>query len=232
MTSFWQRVYDSPWHVPGLVVAMSLAALGYAWAKRRDDETRLARFFTSWLALFGAAIVADALLTAPGSPLLPGDANVVQWLSIAFILLGDVRAYVLVERATRRDEDASPAIVTGALWGALVSVLMAAPARLVPAMQQNPRWIYLTYELIALAQALVWRFAVLPRRTKVGVERARWGRDVMAFVAVQYGLWALADVVILSGVGAGYGLRVVPNVLYYGAFVGYVFVRAPRSLRS
>ncbi len=232
MTSLWQRIYDSPWHVPGLVVAMSLAALGYAWAKLRDDGSGLARFFTGWLALFGAAIVADATLTAPGSPLLPGDTNVVQWLSIAFIMMGDVRAYVLVERASRRDEDASRAVAAGVLWGALVSVLMAAPARLVPAMQHNPRWIYLTYELLALAQALVWRFGVLPRRTEVGAERARWGRDVMAFVAVQYGLWALADVVILSGVGAGYGLRVVPNVLYYGAFVGYVFVRAPRSLRS
>ncbi len=78
----------------------------------------------------------------------------------------------------------------------------------------------------------MWRFAVLPRRADVGNERARWGNDVMAFVAVQYALWAAADLLILSGEARGFALRLVPNVMYYGAFVGYVFVRAPRSLRS
>ncbi len=226
MKPLWQRVYDSPWHQPGLVVAMGTLALLWAWRAGRGGGLR--GFLAAWAALFGVEILVDAVLTATSSPLLPDHGGAVQALSIAFVLLGDVRAYVLAERATHPDADAGRAVALGVAWGALVSVLMAAPARLVPAMQREPRWIFLTYECLALAQALAWRFAVLPRRRDVGAARARWAREVMAFVAVQYALWALADVLILSGVSGGFALRLVPNVMYYGAFVGFAVARAPR----
>jgi hypothetical protein len=232
MTSFWQRIYDSPWHQPALVVAMSLAALGYAWSTRRRDGAELARVLGVWTAFFGVEVMVDAVLTASNSPLLPAHAGWLQTFSIGFVLLGDVQAYVLAERATRPDADATRAVALGVAWGALVSVLMAAPARLVPLMQQNARWIYLSYELLALTQALTWCFVVLPRRAAVGEARVRWARAVMGFVAVQYGLWALADVLILSGVSAGHGLRLVPNVMYYGAFVGFVWVTGQRALQG
>ena len=227
MKPFWQRVYDSPLHQPGLVVAMGVVALAWAWQAKRGGELRA--FLRAWAAVFGAEIVVDAVLTAASSPLLPAHGGVVTALSIAFVLLGDVRAYVLAERATRPDGEARRAVIAGVVWGALVSVLMAAPARLVPAMQREPRWIFLTYECLALTQALVWRFGVLPRRRGVSEERARWGRDVTGFVAAQYALWALADVLILRGVTEGFALRLVPNVMYYGAFVGFAVARAPRG---
>lgn len=226
MIPFWQSVYDSPWHQPGLVVAMSLAALLYAWRARRGGEHR--RLLAAWTALFGVGIVVDAVLTASSSPLLPQRAALVQSLSIAFVLLGDARAYALAERASRPGATVARAALLGLAYGALVSVLMAAPARLVPAMQRTPRLIYLAYECLALAQALAWRFVVLPRRRGADEASARWGRDVMAFVAIQYALWATADVLILSGVAEGFALRLVPNVMYYGAFVGFAVARAPR----
>lgn len=227
MKPFWQRVYDSPLHQPALVVAMSVVALLYAAQARRGGSLR--RFVGVWAALFGVEIVVDAVLTASSSPLLPAHGGVLQALAIAFVLLGDVRAYVLVERATRPDGAANRALASGVAVGSLVSVLMAAPARLVPAMQRDARWIFLAYEALALALALGWRFVVLPRRREVDPARARWGREVMGFVALQYGLWALADVVILAGASEGFALRLVPNVMYYGAFVGFAVARAPRE---
>jgi hypothetical protein len=42
-------------------------------------------------------------------------------------------------------------------------------------------------------------------------------------VAAYYGLWAAADVLILCGVDAGWPVRLVPNQLYYGFFVPFVW---------
>ena len=44
--------------------------------------------------------------------------------------------------------------------------------------------------------------------------------------------WAACDVLILLDIELGHLLRVVPNVIYYGAFLVLVFVRAPAPLRS
>jgi hypothetical protein len=41
--------------------------------------------------------------------------------------------------------------------------------------------------------------------------------------------WASCDVLILSGVEAGHLLRIVPNVLYYGALLPFILLRAPAS---
>jgi hypothetical protein len=48
----------------------------------------------------------------------------------------------------------------------------------------------------------------------------------MAYVAVYYALWALADVLILVGrLDAGWGLRVIPNQLYYALYLPFVYFR-------
>ena len=99
-------------------------------------------------------------------------------------------------------------------------------------MQREARWIFLAYECLALAQALGWCLVVLPRRPAVEEARRRWARAVMAFVAVQYALWATADVLILAGVTEGFALRLLPNVMYYGAFVGFAVASAPRATES
>lgn len=55
-------------------------------------------------------------------------------------------------------------------------------------------------------------------------------RAVTAYVAAYYGLWALADVLILTGVEGAWGLRALPNQLYYAFFVPFVWARFfPRS---
>jgi hypothetical protein len=50
-------------------------------------------------------------------------------------------------------------------------------------------------------------------------------RAVTAYVAAYYGLWALSDVLILAGVEWAWGLRAVPNQLYYAFFVPFVWAR-------
>jgi hypothetical protein len=52
---------------------------------------------------------------------------------------------------------------------------------------------------------------------------------VASFEIVQYALWALADVLILSGMSWGFLLRIVPNSLYYAFFLPFVWWTAPRE---
>jgi hypothetical protein len=46
---------------------------------------------------------------------------------------------------------------------------------------------------------------------------------VLAFVCAYYVVWTTADALVLRGHEWGWGLRVVPNVLYYGAFVPFAY---------
>jgi hypothetical protein len=236
LSSTWQRLYDSPWHQPRLVGALTaLTLLALARWKLSEGRGR-APFLTAWTALFGALALVDATVTAADSPLLPAHAGLVGDLAIAFVMLGDARVYALVERYAGASPSAARRVLSGLAWGALVSVIMAPLARTVPAFQREPRTLFLTYELLALTQSLAWLGVRLPRAARgpspPSPEVLRWLRSVMRFVAVQYALWALADVVILWVHPAGFLLRVVPNVLYYGVFVGYVFWRAPPAIRS
>jgi hypothetical protein len=231
VSSPWQAIYDSPWHQPRLVGALTvltLVALVMRGARRS--------FLTLWTACFGLLAIVDATLTASDSPLLPAHGELLGNLAIAFVLLGDARVYALVERYAGAAPSMARRVTQGLAWGALVSVVMAPLARTVPAFQHNLRTLFLTYELLALTQSLAWLAVRLPRAARSpsppSPEVMRWLRSVMGFVAVQYALWALADVVILWVHPAGFLLRLVPNVLYYGVFVGYVFLRAPSATRS
>jgi hypothetical protein len=87
--------------------------------------------------------------------------------------------------------------------------------------------IWLLYELAFLTLALVWRSVLVPRWTAEQAPRRRsFLRDVLAYAATYYALWASADVLIMVfGVDAGWALRVVPNQLYYSFFVPFVFWR-------
>jgi hypothetical protein len=53
----------------------------------------------------------------------------------------------------------------------------------------------------------------------------RFERTVLAWAGVYYALWAGADVLILAGVDAGWLLRCIPNQLYYGLTVPFVWWR-------
>ena len=55
------------------------------------------------------------------------------------------------------------------------------------------------------------------------------GARVCGFVLLYYGLWATADAIILfAGSDLGFGLRVVPNLLYYGGLIAAMAWFAPR----
>jgi hypothetical protein len=225
----FESLYGSPWQHPGIAF---FAASVFVLVRARSQS-----FLAGWATLFLFTIAADAMVTGGFAP-VPKGTPLEQNLAVAFVILGDFRYFLVVEafawsRAAPHGLGPPRAWLVAAILAFVVPVLSLVSQRVWPAFFSNARHIFLQYELMMFVLVGVMRFVVLPRRlASFDVDLRAWLYRVTTFVIVQYGLWATADVLILSGVEAGFLLRIVPNALYYGAFVPYVFLSAPGSARA
>ena len=83
--------------------------------------------------------------------------------------------------------------------------------------------LFLCHVLLGLLAFALARMALPNAATHP--HHAQFVRRVLGYMAAYYGLWAAADVIILSGYDAGWPVRLVPNQLYYGLFVPFVWWR-------
>jgi hypothetical protein len=227
----FKTFYDSALQHPGIAfIATALFLIVFATRQR---------FLVGFIALFGLEILADAFFTGAYSPV--ANTAWMQPVAITFVILGDYRYFVVLAhalRAKKTDAIAGMGPLAPWLWAALlafiVPVLSVIPQKTMPAYFTSMNAIFLVYEAMFFVLALVIYAAVLPKRLAgVDPDLARWVKLLTLFELMQYGLWATADVLILSGVTEpGYLLRVVPNTLYYGAFLPFAWVTAPAALRK
>ncbi len=223
------QIYSSPWHHPGLLLPLSLAGLAYVLVLRARHPRAGSPFLRAWLLAWAIEIVLDASLTGFATP-LHGHPGAERVASIVFVILGDLRAYLLLERLASPSRSWPATWARSLGWSLLASVAVAVATRLSPAVFPSTRHVFLFYESLSIALFALWRFAIVPRLAPC--PEASLARDVSTFFLVQYALWASSDVLILSGIDLAYLLRIVPNVLYYGLFVAFVAWRAPRELRA
>jgi hypothetical protein len=223
----FQALYDSPWHSPGLYWLLGgLFLLAVLW--RRP-------FLLALSILFSVVVLCDVLVTGALAPL--GASPWAGRLAIVFVILGDLRYFLLVERYIRRP-DGGPGVPGMALLAAaglslLVPLASGLPQAIMPALYPSPRHLFLTYELMFALLALALRVGVLPRRLRrADPDLRRWLLGLTTFELVQYAGWAAADALILAGVEAGFLLRLAPNALYYGGFLPFAYYTAPRRLRG
>jgi mono/diheme cytochrome c family protein len=185
-------------------------------------------------ALFGVVCALDAWLTGAWTPLAQ-DGVAMTVASVTFVIAGDLRYFVFIERALRDDHGA--VVVSGTRWGAWGAALLW--SLVVPAVMQlaraagvarlEPRWTFLVYELAFFALAVVLRAVILPRRlaAKDDATRALVLR-LTTFEIVQYGLWAAADVVLIfTKADVGHLLRMAPNLMYYAFFLPFAALVVP-----
>jgi hypothetical protein len=216
----FEAAYNSVYHHPGVMWAAGIPILALlAWRERKS--------FLGWALLaFQAAILLDAWLTGHLSPLPPGSAGATA-AGVVFVILGDLRYFVLLERFGHEAGDRPLRWLALPLgYSLLVPVLAHVSSRVFPSSEL--RVVFLTYELMFAALALSIRFALLPRRRGEAVGFVTW---LTEYQIAQYGLWATADVIILAGYDVGYALRFVPNLMYYVGFVPFAWraaaARAP-----
>jgi hypothetical protein len=222
----FRQVYESALYQP---VFFWMAGLGLLIA-----VTRRLAFLYAYLVAFVIEILADVTLNGALSP-VPPNGRLAGVLGALFIVLGDARYFVLVARAMQ----ASGAL-TPRSWIRAFAIAVVVPAAsyaatfAFPSTFANARVLYLAYEIAFLVLALAVR-AWLARRAWPGDDDGRDRRSALlatSFEIAQYGLWAMADVVILMGHDVGYALRLVPNAMYYALFLPFAWLIAPERMRA
>jgi hypothetical protein len=215
----WQAFYGADWQFPFGVMAVPFAFLVYrAIAReRREDalDAGLAPFVSLWVTLFTLVALLDPLATGPLARALGSRAE--SLLGFTFVLLGDFRVYWLALRF-RAPAQTGARAAREALALSLPAPAIAGLASLALGTGQA---MWLTHELVSLALA----FALARLAAPVDPRRAAFVRSALGFFAAHYALWAAADVLILAGVDAGWAVRLVPNQLYYGFLVPFVWSR-------
>jgi hypothetical protein len=225
----FKSVYDSAWHNPGAFVLANAALLLFALRARGG--------LRAFLLVFTAEILLDTTLTNAFSPI---PKHLASTVAIPFVLLGDARVLILFERIRAARTTAGfegpsrgRATLLGLALALLVPVAQSVALALAPGLFVEPRRIFLAYELLALLGLLGYRIARWePAAGAMDAGLRRWGVALWTFVTVQYALWASADAVILAGHDVGFALRIVPNAMYYIAFLPLAWALAPPALRG
>lgn len=186
-----------------------------------------AGFVRAWSLVFAVETLLDPWASGPLVHALGWtDTALHTAVMVGFVLLGDFRVYLLLFRLASRERALRAPFARAARWTLVVPLAALALDRGVAlALPERPgQTLWLVYELLFAGVALHLR-ARLPRELAGphAAALARSIRAVCAYAALYYALWALADVLILSGVDAGWGLRVLPNQLYYGFTVPFVW---------
>jgi hypothetical protein len=219
----WQEFYNAGWQFPFAVMVLPFAFVLYRAIAREPRsggiDPALAPFVSLWTTLFVLETLLDPLATGPLAKWLSSD-FAAQLLGLTFVLLGDFRVYWLVLRFRTPEQTSSRAALEAAALCAIAPAL-AGLARLSAGPEQA---MWLTHEVVSLGLVFALaRFALPSELTHA--RSAAFVRSVLGYVAAYYGLWAAADVLILAGIDAGWPVRLVPNQLYYGLFVPFVWLR-------
>lgn len=214
-------LYDSAWHHP-FVAYVGGAILLFAIARKLP-------FFHAYLTVFLVTILADATVTGAWSP-VPLDTTAYTFFSVLFIILGDLRYFLLAERVTRPADSLARTLVFSVPVSFLMPLATGIMTRTIPAMADT-RVLYAVYEL-AMVPLVLGLDRLRFQKREVAPEIRRWVRDVSFFFAALYFGWGACDVVILAGADIGHALRIVPNVMYYALFLPVVFLCAPPFVRN
>lgn len=191
-----------------------------------------AAFVDAYAIVFALETMLDPFATGPLLRLLGlADGGIATAVMVVFVLLGDFRVYLLLFAllAIAAGRDWRSALPTAVAWTLLVP-LIAYPLSLAvrglhPDADANTIW--LLYESLFALVALGLRARLVPVRVPADQPALRaFLGEALAYVAVYYGLWASADVLIqLAGLDVGWLLRIVPNQLYYAFWIPFVVWR-------
>jgi hypothetical protein len=226
--SSWRAFYES--ELQGLWALLAAPALWLAWRALRGRPAApgvyppSAAFVDRWALVFAVQTLLDPLATGPLARSLGGAAPTA--LGLLFVLLGDFRALLLVTYLAGKRCALGPALREAALLTPVVPVAAyGAQALLAAALGPLPgQALWLVHETLFLGMVAFVRRRIVDARGGPP-ELQAYLRAVTAYVAVYYGLWALSDASILAGIEPAWGLRVVPNQLYYGLFVPFAYAR-------
>jgi len=226
-------IYRSEWQGTWALWVVPLAFLGWlrlsATARERAGSAAPdVRFVHLYSAVFALDGLADSFATGPLS----------RWLGISgtaagtatmvfFVLVGDFRVLLLLFRLGRPERTVTSVSRSAALWTLLVpltALWMDFGLRAIFG-ELPGQTIWVLYELAFFGLAMFLRNGWIPAYAASNPPaRIAYLRAIMSYVALYYALWATADVLILIfGRDEGWGLRILPNQLYYAFWVPFAY---------
>ena len=199
------------------ILLWAAAGLGFALCSTRSG---LDRSLKRYCLLLTALSLTDAWLTSGhvyGLGALTGGAA--SAVPLFFVLAGDFRYLLLLGAADPRGaiQPSARRVLAAAGLSCVVPLFSQGVVWLLPETLAGSRVLFLVYELafMLLTAGLM--------RWHPGARSIAWLGPVSRFVLLYYGLWALADaIILLTGSDLGFLLRVVPNLLYYGGLIGVI----------
>jgi hypothetical protein len=226
----WRAFYESD--LQGLYALLLVPSLWLAWRLARGRPAApgvhppAAAFVDAFALTFAVQTLLDPLATGPLARTLGGHAP--RALGLAFVLLGDFRVFLLVAHLAGARCALGPALREAALLTPVVPLAALGAEKALSALA-GPlpgQALWLLHETAFLGMVAFLRRRVIARRGASAPPALQaYLRAVTAYVAVYYGLWALSDALLLAGAEWAWGLRVLPNQLYYALFVPYVSAR-------
>lgn len=221
MLTTWQAFYGQPLIGTWLLSAVAACFLGAltarGFAAGAGVEPRLTGFVRVWAVVFALDAVLDPIAT-----------SVFGWSMLPFVLLGDYRVFALALVVMQPARPRAGVLLEAAGWTLIVPAFAYGSYRAIEAVHgpQPEAILWLIYEAAFVALTIVlWR-RVVPARVDASRDGVRRYLGAVAGIVISYyALWATADVIILSGADWGWALRIVPNLLYYGAFVPFAYAR-------
>lgn len=191
-----------------------------------------------YLLLFAVTTLADILVASKLVPM--PDATLQVAVEYLFVLIGDLRFILLLAYflyaglgATDLEKLRLPGSVLkpAFIFTLFPTILVAALGFAKPQLMTEARHKFLAYELIFFGLTTLWIYIVLPQKTlSAGI--SRFVKSAALPVFLYYGLWSLADILILRGIDAGYAIRIVPNFVYYSVFLWWIFVAHDSSFAA
>ena len=230
----FKALYDAYQHVPWIAWAPAVLLL-LAVLRRLP-------FFYAYMVAAIVWLLCDGFRAGTWRHLGVEDWDRFGQIAVPFIALGDARYFALIYRYGRHRELRPLRFGPPSMWlkvaalTALPSLVCALGGALAPKLFETQRVIFITYEIAMLILALGCLVVALPRwfqspRSERDQALCSWLKLVTAVEIAHYALWVLSDALILSGVEWGYGLRFVPDSIYYMLFIGVVYLTAPPWLK-
>ena len=232
MLTTWETIYQSDLlgvYALVLIPALFLLVLLRGRPRSPGVEPRAAGFVHAWALVFTLETILDPIATRPALGWLGLEGTrIADVAMVPFVLLGDFRVFLLVVRVAQPTRALGPTLAEAAAWTCLVpAVAGTLTATLHASVDGLPSMIiWMVYEGAFLILALVLRRRFVPARVEAGRPAVRaYLRAIFTYVATYYALWLAADIAIVGGLDLGWALRIVPNQLYYVAWVPFAWWR-------
>lgn len=201
--SVFEAFYQSPIQHPMLLWLTNLFCTGLALLSLQSLAPEKKRPIRNFILLWSLISTLDAWLTANhvfGFGALPASlASIIPFL---FVWAGDYRIFLAMDSRRFHWRGIAASLLVPILAGAMT-------------LGQAPRILFLTYELLFLAWILIYG-------KLTGLDRVAPARRIRNLSLTFYSFWVIADVLILilpaPASDMGFAVRVIPNLIYYGAF--------------